>query len=409
MKIFSTSFVYLQKLVLKLRYLSSRRYILFVYTIFTTLLSSGNVYALSDCDPTSWPLWESFKTQFIESSGRVIAGSYPQFQSFSEGQAYAMTFALINNDPKTFDAIWQWTLKNLMKNDIASTLPAWTWGKNENGKWQVLDENSATDADLWLAYTLLEAGRLWGRKDFIANANSILALIEKKSLVTLPGFGKILLPGPYGFYIQPNQWKLNPSYFPIPVLRRLALNSNKSLWTEITNNTAKMIALTSPNGYVPDWIIYQSLSPITGKFVSDQGKGDVGSYDAIRVYMWAGMTSPQDPLAFSVMKSLNGMQKYLSSNDIPPENINTVNGETSGIGLIGFSSALLPYLSSENQKSQLRVQASRAQSVLSSNQILYYNYVLSLFGLGWYEGRYSFSSNGQINLNWSGICTKKTS
>jgi endoglucanase len=406
--IFANSRSQYLNLVGKFRFFIICRHSLFVILIIAALLQSGIARAMSDCGPTPWPLWENFKTQFVESSGRVIAGSYPQFQSFSEGQAYAMTFALINNDPKNFDALWQWTLKNLMKNDIVSTLPAWSWGKNENGKWQVLDENSATDADLWLAYTLLEAGRLWGRQDYIASANSILALIEKKSLVSLPGFGKILLPGPYGFYIQPNQWKLNPSYFPIPVLRRLALNSNKNLWTEIANNTSKMIALTSPNGYVPDWVIYQSLSPSTGKFVSDQGKGDIGSYDAIRVYLWAGMTSPQDPLAFTVMKSLNGMQKYLSANDIPPENINTVTGETSGIGLIGFSSALLPYLNTENQKSLLRIQANRAQSVQSSNQILYYNYVLSLFGLGWHENRYSFSSNGQINLNWSVTCTKKT-
>lgn len=371
---------------------------------------SSTVFADINCEPISWPLWISFKTQFIEPDGRVIAGASPQFQSFSEGQSYAMVFALIANDPKTFDLLWRWSMVNLAGNNIDSRLPAWTWGKAEDGTWKVLDENSASDADLWYAYVLLEAGRLWHRKDYAADANKILALVENKSIVTLPGLGKMLLPGPFGFTLSPDQWQLNPSYLPIPVLRRLALNNKNGPWSEIAINTDKMIAASSPKGLVPDWIDYQAQSANTGKFIVDAAKGDIGSYDAIRVYLWAGMTSTQDPLANSLMSSLVGMKNIVEINGNTPESVNTLTGSSSGIAPLVFSAALAPFLKTSKKLFLLKSQTERAQLLqYSSPPPIYYDYVLSLFGMGWIENRYRFSDNGQINLNWNSACTPKIS
>jgi endoglucanase len=289
-------------------------------------------------------------------------------------------------------------------------LPAWTWGKAEDGTWKILDENSASDADIWYAYALLEAGRLWQRSDYIADANKILALVENKSIVILPGLGKMLLPGPFGFTLSSDQWQLNPSYLPIPVLRRLALNNNKGPWSEIAINTDKMITASSPKGLVPDWIDYQAQSADTGKFIIDATKGDLGSYDAIRVYLWAGMTSSQDPLANSIMSSLVGMKNILEANGTPPERVNTLTGSSSGIAPLGFSAALAPLLKTSKKDLLLKSQTERAQLLqYSSPPPIYYDYVLSLFGMGWIENRYRFSSNGQINLNWNPVCTPKIS
>jgi endoglucanase len=375
--------------------------------IIFSVFQINSVDAATNCNPSSWPLWETFKSRFIELDGRVVAGTAPQFQSFSEGQSYAMIFALIDNDPKTFDKLWQCSVKNLMANDVKSRLPSWTWGKAEDGTWKVLDENSASDADLWYAYILLEAGRLWGRKDYISAANSILALTEQKSLVNIPGFGKTLLPGPYGFTVPPDEWHLNPSYFPIPLLRRLALHSNEALWSEIANTSAKMISLVSPKGFAPDFVHYRTNSDSSGNFITVPGKTDIGSYDAIRVYTWAGMTPLDDPLSKPILKSLSGMQKILIEKKIPPEKINTINGESSGIGLLGFSAALLPYLKASNEDGLLQSQLQRAQLVQHTKEPLYYDYVLGLFGLGWIENRYQFSKNGHINLTWNSSCNRK--
>jgi len=367
-------------------------------------------YAAQNCEPISWPLWSNFKTDHIKPDGRVVAGGSPQFQSFSEGQAYAMMFALIANDPNTFDQLWRWSIVNLFNNNVDSKLPAWTWGRAEDGTWKVLDENSASDSDIWYAYALLEAGRLWQRKDYTADANKILALVESQSIIALPGLGKMLLPGPFGFTISPDQWQLNPSYLPIPVLRRLALNNKKGPWSEIAINTGKMISASSPKGFVPDWINYQSQSADAGKFIVDPIKGELGSYDAIRVYLWAGMTPVQDPLANSMMNSLAGMNKIIQVSGNPPEKVNTLTGSSSGIAPLGFSAAVAPFLKASKKNVLLKSQTERAQLLqYLSPPPLYYDYVLSLFGMGWIENRYRFSANGQINLNWNPACTPKIS
>jgi endoglucanase len=168
-----------------------------------------------------------------------------------------------------------------------------------------------------------------------------------------------------------------------------------------------MISLVSPIGIAPDFVHYQSNSANSGNFITVAGKTDIGSYDAIRVYMWAGMTAQDDPLAKPILRSLTGMQKILNEKNIPPEKINTITGETSGIGLLGFSAALLPYLKALNEDGLLQSQLQRSQLVQYSKEPLYYDYVLSLFGLGWFENRYQFSKNGHINLYWNFACTRK--
>ena len=40
-------------------------------------------------------------------------------------------------------------------------LPAWQWGRSKAGNWQILDSNNASDADLWIAYSLLAGGKGW--------------------------------------------------------------------------------------------------------------------------------------------------------------------------------------------------------------------------------------------------------
>ncbi|MEK9939779.1 MAG: glycosyl hydrolase family 8, partial [Methylotenera sp.] len=76
----------------------------------------------------------------------------------SEGQAYALFFALVANDQPQFERLLQWTQLNLAQGNLATNLPAWHWGQKADGSWGVIDGNSASDADIWIVYTLLEAG-----------------------------------------------------------------------------------------------------------------------------------------------------------------------------------------------------------------------------------------------------------
>ena len=369
--------------------------------------------AAGACRVDPWPLWDVFKTQFLQPDGRVVDASSSQMHSSSEGQSYCMFFALVANDQHAFEAMWRWSVNNLLGGDVAHNLPAWHWGLAEDGTWRVLDKNSASDADLWFVYALLEAGRAWGRADYTADGRTLLANIELRETAVLPGLGKMLLPGEYSFAQANALWRLNPSYMPIPLLRRLAAASPAGGWNEVATNTIKMIQATAPKGFSPDWLAYQGAGASAGHFIVDPLKGDLGSYDAIRVYLWAGMTPVDEPLAASLMRAVSGLAKATNGAAPPPEKVVTTTGETSGSGPFGFSAALLPYLKVTNQTKLLDLQRQRVETlqkltllpeILQSRRPPYYDYVLTLFSLGWIERRYHFQRNGTLHLLWEETC-----
>ena len=116
--------------------------------------------ASAGCKDRQWKLWSSYSARFIDAQGRVYDPQGDQHTT-SEGQAYAMFFSLVANDRPSFDRVFSWTQANLAGGNMELRLPAWKWGKSADGPWKPLDTNSASDADLWMAYSLVEAGQLW--------------------------------------------------------------------------------------------------------------------------------------------------------------------------------------------------------------------------------------------------------
>lgn len=103
----------------------------------------------------TWPAWIQFKKDYISQEGRVIDPSDARKITTSEGQSYALFFALAANDRPAFDLILDWTQNNLAQGSLQSHLPAWLWGQKDPSTWAVLDANSASDGDIWMA------GRCW--------------------------------------------------------------------------------------------------------------------------------------------------------------------------------------------------------------------------------------------------------
>ena len=375
----------------------------------------GWAAAPQQCVAGDWPLWQQFARHFIEPDGRVVDYSVPEMHSTSEGQSYGMFFALVANDRPAFDRMWSWSIANLMGSDVTSRLPAWRWGRLPDGSWGELDPNAASDADLWFAYALLEAARLWREPRYKNDARALLKRVRAEEVVELPGLGPMLLPGPIGFALENQVWRLNPSYLPIPVLRRLALHDPAGPWNQLAENTAHMLAQVSPHGLVADWVAYQGLSPRNGHFVIDPVKGDTGSYDAIRVYLWAGMTARSDALAEPVMRAVGGMAAITAGIGAPPELVSSATGIVSGRGNIGFAAALLPYLPRAGQAGlaaefhaqvQARLEKDAAPGVRASTN--YYEYMLSLFGLGFADGKYRFQKTGALQVSWENACRSGT-
>ncbi|RKP47842.1 cellulose synthase complex periplasmic endoglucanase BcsZ [Pararobbsia silviterrae] len=350
--------------------------------------------------PCAWPQYDAWLAKVMQNDGRALDVDTKRRQSTSEGQSYAMFFALVANDRATFDRALDWTRRNLAGGVFGpdgAHLPAWQWGRRDDGNDGVVDPNSASDSDLWLAYDLLEAGRLWRESGYTRTALALMSQIRANETVALPGVGTMLLPGSSGFY-QNGVARVNPSYTPAFVLRRLALEDPQGPWTAIATNATEMMRIVSPRGYAPDWAAFR----VGQGYVVDPVAGDAGSYDAIRTYLWAALTARGDPLGARQLAILGGMRAAFDATAALPERVATLTGVVSGTAPVGFWAALLPYF---NAFSDARGIAAAQQHLASDfAQARYYDRALALFGTGAFEQRYRFDVQGRLEPRWEAAC-----
>lgn len=340
--------------------------------------------------------WRGYQHAFIDGQGRVIDYSANKGFTTSEGQAYGLFFSLVAGDRGTFRRILNWTNTNMAGGRLGDVLPAWKWGL-KSGKWGVLGANSAADADAWMAYALLEAGRIWKDPDFIATGHKLAVRVANDESVEINGFGRVLIPGASDFPDTPPVL-VDPSYTPLFLAHGIASATALPPWQEIAATVPKMIAATSRNGFAPDWawVPQAPASPPSG--LPETG---TGSYDAIRCYLWAGLTPPETDGAGSILGTLKGMSRYLATHPTPPVTVDIAANSPQGNGPVGFSGALLPYLGALGRKRQLKHQlglvlAQRETTGLFGQPSHYYDENLILFGLGGLSGAFRFDKMGRL-------------
>ncbi|WP_415765824.1 cellulose synthase complex periplasmic endoglucanase BcsZ [Paraburkholderia sp. J10-1] len=389
----------------------------------------ANATAAKSASPAAcaWPAWSIFRSTLLSADGRVIDASTPRQITVSEGQSYALFFALVANDRASFDKVLTWTENNLAQGDLASHLPAWIWGRRDIGddgkpvaaadasapapasaahagepQWGVIDSNPASDADLWIAYTLLEAGRLWNERRYTALGTIMARNIVREETAVLPGLGRTVLPGPVGFTIGKDGWRLNPSYVPLQVMRRFMLAlPQASEWKALLASSARLVNETAPKGYSPDWVEYHAK----GGFAPDAQTHAESAYNAIRVYLWAGMLASDDPLRASTLATFKPLADFVGAQGFPPERVDTTTG-TAGPneGNGGFSAAVAPYLAALGRSDLANAQAERSRTLAQKSPPGYYSSVLMLFGLGYLDGLYHFDAQGRVAPAWTSAC-----
>ncbi|HYD81024.1 MAG TPA: cellulose synthase complex periplasmic endoglucanase BcsZ [Paucimonas sp.] len=355
----------------------------------------GSAWAADTAACGRWPAWESFRARFVADSGRVID---PVAHTTSEGQSYGLFFALVANDPAAFASILRWTEDNLAGGDLTARLPAWQWGKQNENAWGVIDDNAASDSDMWIAYSLLEAGRLWRMPKYAALGQLLAERILREESVQLPGLGRTVLPGPRGFQPRAGTARLNPSYFPLQLVQRLAGLFPDSAWKEVAAGAVEIVVRSAPKGFAPEWVIYQA----DGGFRPDPESNAVGSFNAIRVYLWAGMLAEDEPARPALLAALAPMARHVAEQGTPPLEVDTRSGIAKGAGPAGFSAALLPFLQASGRadlaaQQRLRIEAKAALERADN----YYEQALGLFGLGWMDGRYRFARDGALLIQWT--------
>jgi endoglucanase len=357
----------------------------------------------------TWPLWESYARAIIDQQGRVIDHS-AQDRTTSEGQSYAMFFSLVANDRVRFDRLLHWSETNLAGGDLAHQLPAWEWGKATDGSWKVLDPHPASDADLWMAYALLEAGRLWHEPHYDRLGWAMAARIAQQEAAFVPGLGTTLLPGASGFHPDATTWILNPSYLQPSVLARLSKVMPTGPWGAILNSLDPMLARGSGAGFAMDWVVAGSgvrPSPPPGQRASgDSSAMPLGSFDAIRVYLWLGIADPQTRGVRGSISRVSGMAEYLKSHPMPPQQVDAQGRMLNPNGSPGYSAAVVPYLKALGMMVQANAQTEKlattkdATTGLYGKTMNYYDQNLALFATGWAEERYRFDREGKLRVSW---------
>lgn len=325
-----------------------------------------------------------------------------------------MFFALAANDRPRFDRILTWTEQNLAQGDLSKHLPAWNWAKDKDGKWKVPDTNSAADADVWMAYTLFEAGRLWRDERYEVVGRGMLAQISATEVADLPGFGKMLLPGPSGFE-RDNTWTVNPSYVPVFLFDQLAVRDPSGPWHQIAENVPRLLAASNRHGFAMDWVTYfpgDGFHPAPdqrpGRFPGKDSDAPGGGYDAICVYLWTGLQGSADPARATIVNAVSAMAGYLGSHDTPPAKVDDQGVPMPQPGPVGFSAAMLPYLrvypghSSAGAQQVIRMSLMKDDATgLYGKELNWYDQNLALFATGFLDRKFEFGPQGELKVAWA--------
>ncbi|MDD3435807.1 MAG: glycosyl hydrolase family 8 [Candidatus Gastranaerophilales bacterium] len=219
--------------------------------------------------------YEYYKKNFISSQGRVMDPERGNLTT-SEGQSYILQRAVAVNDPKTFDFAYKWTKKNLQRRD---KLFSWLWDKDKTGKYRVLDKNSASDADVNIAFALILAYERWKDKKYLKEALPIVRSIWRYETRRI-GKYRVLMPGAIQARVE--KIEINPSYFH-PYAFKFFKNYDKFHdWNKLVDSSYYYINAScakTKTGLSPNWFLIEK-----NLIVLENSERSDFSYDAIRVF-----------------------------------------------------------------------------------------------------------------------------
>lgn len=205
----------------------------------------------------------------------------------SEGQSYTMLRSVWSDDLPTFTASWQWAKDNLQREDH---LLSWRFGPRSDGTYGVQDElggnNTASDADVDVAFALLMAYSRWKQDVFLYDAQAIIASIWRKEVVQVAGAPVLVANDLERLNFQ--DVLVNPSYFAPYAYRVFAKVDPTHDWMGVVDSSYAVLeqldqlpldARTSA-GLPPDWV---HVDRVTGTYraVSGTLTTDFG-YEALR-------------------------------------------------------------------------------------------------------------------------------
>ena len=239
--------------------------------------------------------YELYKKNFVSNDGRVIDYDRNNVTT-SEGQSYMLLRSLIMNDRVNFGLVYKWTKDNLQRQD---KLFSWLWGKDKNGQYTTLDENSASDADIDIAFALLLAYEKWGEYQYLEEAKPIIISIWYNETKTIGDY-LTLMPGVK--QTKDEKIKINPSYFSPYAFKMFQKYDELHDWDLLVqssyfylNESCKKTQSHLP----PNWFLIEN-----GEIVLEDSANSDFSYDAVRVFprVYLDYINTRDKRALAILQ-----------------------------------------------------------------------------------------------------------
>lgn len=222
--------------------------------------------------------YEDYKKNFLTKEGRVMDPERGDI-TVSEGQCYMLIRSVFMGDKKTFDLVYNWTKKHIQRKD---KLLSWFWGKDRDGRERVLDENSAADADVNLAFALILAKEKWKDDRYLKEAIPVMNSVWNKETKKI-GKHRVLMPGVVQNKFSQEKIELNPAYFFPLAYKMFKKYDKRHNWNELVDSSYYYIMESSSKtktGLPPNWFLIEN-----GKIKLENSERSDFSYDAIRVFI----------------------------------------------------------------------------------------------------------------------------
>jgi len=231
-------------------------------------------------------LWSTYKKNILEPGTLRALDGHLGNATTSEGQSYTMMRAAWMDDQETFDDTWQWTKDNMQRDD---KLISWRFGEKPDGSYGIQTEqggqNTATDADVDIAYALVMASNRWKDDTYLYDAKDIIEQVWEKEVVRIQG-NPVLVANDIERRDKTSV-VVNPSYFAPYAYRVFAEIDPAHDWDALVDNSYALLFATadatldteSSAGLTPNWV---RINRTTGAAEPDSQLDTHYGYDAFR-------------------------------------------------------------------------------------------------------------------------------
>jgi endoglucanase len=232
---------------------------------------------------TAYTTW---KTKYLKTcSGGKFRVAYNDSETVSEGIGYGMLLTVAHGDRAEFDGLWAY-----YKQHSSGGVMGW----KVSGCDSVVDGNSASDADLDAAMSLIQASCKWGG-GYLTEAQTLIAAIKAKE--TIEGGENFLKPASSGLDSCQNVSYGSPAYYRAFAKKK---PDQAAFWNKLASDAYPQLsrADNDSTGLVPNWSDMSGGAGCGGK-----PDGDRYGYDAARTpwriatdYVWNGTPAAKEYL-----------------------------------------------------------------------------------------------------------------